>query len=110
MGLVSIVRAARSQACNQLRNKPFPSGDGAGTDSTPYGNGTLCVGGPLFRFSPGLIGAGGIAGQPVDYTTLPAAGAITVGSTWRFQFHYRDHAGGGAFFNLTEGLEILFGV
>lgn len=83
---------------------------GAGTDSTPYGNGWMCVGGPLFRFSPGLIGAGGIAGQPVDYTTLPAAGAITVGSTWRFQFHYRDHAGGGAFFNLTEGLEILFGV
>jgi len=83
---------------------------GAGTDSTPYGNGWMCVGGPLFRFPPAAVGAWGVAGQPVDYATLPAAGAITAGSTWRFQYHYRDPAGGGSQFNLTEGLEILFGI
>ena len=45
----------------------------------------------------------------LDYTNPPqAAGQITVGSTWNFQFRYRDPAAGGAYFNLSDGLEITF--
>ena len=78
--------------------------------STPLGNGTLCVGNPA-RFGPIMISQQGSAVQAVDYGNLPAGGgAIQAGTTHRFQFIYRDPAGGGAGFNLTEGLEILFGV
>jgi hypothetical protein len=84
---------------------------GPDANSTPFGNGTLCVGGTLYRFSPTTVGAWGVAGQSVDYAAPPSAGgAILPGSTWRFQFQYRDPAAGGADFNLTEGVEILFGV
>ena len=33
---------------------------------------------------------------------------ITAGSTWNFQNWFRDPAAGGAFFNLSDGLEITF--
>ena len=83
---------------------------GADANATPFGNGTLCVGGALYRFPPVTSNEWGVAGTQVNYNQLAAAGAILPGSTWRFQFHYRDPAGGGALFNLTEGLEILFGI
>ena len=69
------------------------------------------IGPPLYRLAPVSIGTWGVAGYPVDYTAPPSVGGTIVpGSTWRFQFHYRDPDGGGAGFNLTEGLEILFGI
>ena len=33
---------------------------------------------------------------------------ITPGSTWYFQFWYRDSAAGGAAFNLSNGLSATF--
>ena len=86
---------------------------GAGQLAKPFGNGSLCVsagGAGTFRLAPSVAVAGdGTAARPVDYTSPPmASGQITAGSTWNFQFWYRDPAGGGAAFNLSDGLEATF--
>jgi hypothetical protein len=44
----------------------------------------------------------------VNYATLPPGATITAGSTWNFQFWYRNPAAGGAGFNLSDGLSIRF--
>lgn len=80
------------------------------SQQAPLGNGFLCIGGSLGRF-PLLVSASGVAVQAVDYGALPGGGGtITAGSTWRFQVIHRDIAGGGALYNFTDGLEILFGI
>ncbi len=44
-----------------------------------------------------------------DITSPPqASGQILDGSTWNFQFWYRDPNGGGAFYNFTDGLSATF--
>jgi hypothetical protein len=81
----------------------------------PFGDGFRCVGtGPtgVFRLSPTLFtDANGGAVRLVDLTqgaTSSGPGAITAGSTWNFQFWYRDLAGGGQGFNATDGLQVIF--
>ena len=45
----------------------------------------------------------------MDFTSPPQPDAeITAGSTWFFQFWFRDPAAGGAFFNLSNGLRAKF--
>ena len=45
----------------------------------------------------------------VDFTDPPnPVGQITPGSTWNFQAIFRDTAGGGALFDLSDGLEVSF--
>jgi len=76
----------------------------------PFGDGFRCVGGQLFRLLPPLLsdGAGSVE-RPVDLANPPQeAGRILDGSTWRFQFWYRDPAAGGAGFNLSDGLAATF--
>jgi len=81
----------------------------------PLGDGILCVaagGLGLFRLSPAQLTDG--AGQAsfwLDFTKPPANGGdgqITPGSTWNFQFWYRDPAAGGSGFNLSDGLAVTF--
>lgn len=89
-----------------------------GPDPTqvPFGDGFRCVDAGavgIFRLNPPeLTGAGGDAARLVDFTQPPAgagAGAIVPGSTWRFQFWYRDPGGpGGTGFNLSDGLTAVF--
>jgi hypothetical protein len=80
---------------------------GTMTAAMPFGDGLLCVGGNVFRL--GLTTAAGeLASQPVDFTQLIGAGAILPGSTWHFQYVFRDSIGVGL--NLTDGLTIDFGV
>jgi len=79
----------------------------------PFGDGFRCVGGGIYRLSPAsLTDVFGIIDRHVDFNADPAAsggGAILPGSTWNFQFWYRDPAGpGGSGFNLTEGLSAQF--
>jgi hypothetical protein len=83
--------------------------------SEPFGDGIRCIGStPLgvHRLSPTLItDEGGAATRHVDMTLgAPASGAsaITAGSTWNFQFWYRDVAAGGSGFNATDGLQVTF--
>lgn len=80
--------------------------------SIPFGDGFACVApGSLgvFRFTPIGIDASGVATFPVDFDAPPELdGEITAGSTWAFQFWYRDPPGGPAAFNLTDGLSVTF--
>ncbi|MDP6761963.1 MAG: hypothetical protein QF860_03745 [Planctomycetota bacterium] len=81
---------------------------GAGQTEQPFGDGFLCVTGPIFRLGVGTTDASGTAAHALDITA-PAfpAGQITVGSTWYFQVWYRDPAG-PAGFNLTDALAVEF--
>ncbi len=73
-----------------------------------FGNGYRCVGGSVFRLPPIQADAGGTVMYALDNTNPPqAAGQIIGGSTWNFQFWYRD-PGQGSGFNLSDGLEVFF--
>ena len=80
--------------------------------NTPFGDGIRCVGGNVFRLHPaGQTDGGGSISRPLDLTHSPAnsgPGAITPGSRWYFQFWYRDPAAGGAGFNLSDALDLVF--
>jgi len=82
---------------------------GASQAEIPFGNGFLCVSGQLFRLLPPLTtDAFGIAQYQLDLTTPPPGGAITPGSSWSFQFWFRDPPAGGAFFNTSNALTAEF--
>jgi glucose/arabinose dehydrogenase len=81
----------------------------------PFGNGHLCVGSGgkgLFQLRPPQhLSATGRTSRPLDFTAPPMVsgdGQITIGSTWNFQFWFRDPAGGGAGFNLTDAISVQF--
>lgn len=80
----------------------------AATDDVPFGNGTLCLGGLVHRLGTASTQSG-VASLALDLAD-PASPAslITAGSTWNFQFWYRDQAGGGAGFNLSNGSSATF--
>ena len=52
------------------------------------------------------IDAGGSATVALDFTKLPVP--ILGGSTWHFQFWYRDPDSGGTGSNASGGLEVTF--
>jgi hypothetical protein len=80
----------------------------------PFGNGLLCAGPGaigIFRLTPPQpANPDGNAVRPLDFTAPPAStgpGAITPGSTWNFQYWYRD-PNVGAGFNLSDALSATF--
>lgn len=77
----------------------------------PLGNGKLCIS-PVVRLNPPIItDSTGVATRPVDFTVFPAgsgANQITPGSTWNFQYWFRDPPAGGAEFNLSNGVQVSF--
>ena len=85
-------------------NKPGLFLYALGTAQVPFGNGMRCVGGVLKRSPPLVISPLGRASQLFNYAASP----ITAGSTWNFQLWFRDPQGGGAFFNLSDGLALTF--
>lgn len=75
----------------------------------PFGDGFRCVGGSIFRFHAQWADEFGVATRVVDYDNpINPDGRITAGSTWNFQFWYRDPSFGTAGFNLSDGLEVIF--
>lgn len=85
---------------------------GPGQTQQPLGNGNICVDGPLIRIFP-IVQADffGAAFLPVDLTAPQQSsgpGAITPGSTWNFQFWFRDVAGGQQTFNFSDATSVLF--
>lgn len=77
----------------------------------PFGAGYRCVVGGgigLFRFlPPAPADAAGMAQWRIDWNAPPVdagPGRLTPGSTWYFQYWYRDPAFG---FNLTDGLRLV---
>ncbi len=73
-----------------------------------FGHGILCVTGGVTRLPVLITDALGAAEQDLDVTLPLHAGQITAGSTWFFQFWYRDPAAGGAAFNLSDALGATF--
>lgn len=81
----------------------------------PFGEGFLCVGAGgvgLFRLGPPTaIDANGQALRALDLSAPPAStglGEIEAGSSWNFQWWYRDPSGGPAGFNLSDALRVQF--
>lgn len=75
----------------------------------PFGDGTLCVTGGSVRLLPPLLaGPNGGVSRAIDFTLPPAAGRLVPGSSWNFQFWYRDPTGGPSGFNLSDGLHVTF--
>jgi WD40 repeat protein len=81
---------------------------GANAVQTPFGNGFMCVGGTIYPLSMLSLNEDGAGWLPVDYAHPPPGGQITPGSTWRFQCEYRDNAAGGARFNTSDAMSIVF--
>ncbi len=75
----------------------------------PAGDGFRCVGGSTFRFNPATAASPlGVSSLQVDLTAAPAVGVINSGTVFSFQHWYRDVAAGGAGFNFSNGLTVLF--
>jgi hypothetical protein len=77
---------------------------GAAPTNVPFGSGRKCVDNPVARLTPvAAVDAQGRLVRPVAMASTP----ITAGSTWRFQFWYRDTH--GAFFvNESDALRATF--
>lgn len=76
-----------------------------------FGNGVLCVSGSTHRLPLLDSGFTGVLNYTVDFQEAPAGsgpGLIEGGSQWHFQTWYRDTPGGGAGFNLSDGLRVIF--
>ncbi len=79
--------------------------------SVHWGDGIRCIGGSLQRLGVLLTDAGGTASLPLDLTRPPfssGAHAVIAGSTWNFQFVFRDPQGGPAGWNASDALEMHF--
>lgn len=71
-----------------------------------FGNGFRCVGSPVFRLA---ITPANVFGDTIFQLNFPALpGPINGGEVWNFQLWYRNPAGGGAGFNLSDGLQVTF--
>ncbi len=82
---------------------------GSGRTQTPLADGFMCVESNFARLPAIQTDGTGHASYPLDYDNLPPyGGQITPGSTWNFQFWYRDPASGGSGSNFTDGLEAAF--
>jgi hypothetical protein len=81
---------------------------GQGTAQVPFGNGFRCIGGPTVRL--GIVNANlfGDAVLALDLNAWPGGAPVQAGETHRFQLWYRNPAGGGAGFNLSDRLDVRF--
>ncbi|MFT7678086.1 MAG: hypothetical protein ACI8QC_002072 [Planctomycetota bacterium] len=78
------------------------------SQNVPMGNGNNCVGGQLARFAVQTSNDDRFVELDVDNQALPiGGGALMAGSTWNFQYIYRD-PGQMAGHNLTDALRITF--
>jgi len=94
---------------------PAPAGQpglfyyGVARIEEPFGDGFRCVGGAVFRLPPVVVDPGGTAAYELDLSAPPAPeGELAPGSTWNFQFWFRDPAAGGSGFNLSDALSVIF--
>ncbi len=90
----------------------FLYGPGNAQVQLPFGNGWNCLGGIQQRIPPILLSSlAGAVSLPLDLTLPPfSAGshAIIAGSTWNFQFIYRDPTAVPTTFNLSNALHLVF--
>ncbi len=88
----------------------YSANKASGGSGVPFGNGLRCIGGggaQLFRL-PVVTASANLLSYTLDLTHPPAGGQINPGSTWNFQAWFRDPMAGGAAFDTSDGLEIVF--
>lgn len=73
----------------------------------PAGDGLFCLGGASQRLSITQASAAGQASYALDFSVPPASASLAVGSTWSFQFWFRNPAGALGF-SFTDALEVEF--
>jgi Malectin domain/Kelch motif len=73
----------------------------------PFGNGQRCLASPLYRLPVKPVN-GGMLTHQVNFSNLPNGGEILAGSTWGFQAWYRDPVAGGANYDSSDALRMLF--
>jgi lysyl endopeptidase len=71
---------------------------------TQFGNGYRCVGNPLVRLPVLQANTFGDSNFALDLNGTQ----IDAGETWLFQYWYRNPAGGGAGFNLSDAIGVPF--
>ena len=81
---------------------------GENQTNTAFGNGVRCAAGNVTRFSLLQTDGSGNVATAIDNTVPPALGKIVAGSTWNWQFWFRDPQGGGANFNTSDGLSVTY--
>ncbi|MBL8862965.1 MAG: endonuclease/exonuclease/phosphatase family protein [Planctomycetes bacterium] len=80
---------------------------GPNETQVPFGNGWRCIGNPITRLGILQIDPLGTAYYPLDFQSGSLT-QITPGTSWSFQLWYRNPAGGGAGFNLSNGRRFRF--
>lgn len=114
---IAVTGSADSIANNlRLLVTDLPSGEfgayfyGDVAQSVPFGNGFSCVGGQVAAFPVQVAAGAGNVSLEIDNASLPAGGgALAAGSSWNFQYVYRDSASTmGAAFNTSDALTVTF--
>lgn len=72
--------------------------------SQPLGNGTLCIGNPLYRLSITQADFLGQVAFPIDTNEVVQGSQVMPGESWNYQFWYRD----GASSNLSDAVNIVW--
>ena len=93
-----------------LTSQPVPNQNsiffhGENQSQTPFGNGFMCTTGNIVRGAV-VPAVGNVATYTYDNSDNEHSLAAFVGTTRHFQHWFRDPMGGGAFFNLSNGLSI----
>lgn len=81
---------------------------GAQQAQIPVGNGTLCVASPFFRLPVVQATPSGQASFTLRFGELMGNGVIEAGSTWNFQWWYRDPAAGGSKYDFSDAVQVEF--
>ena len=87
---------------NDVPNQPGIFFHGATQISAPFGNGTLCVGAPIVRLLPPVVGSGNTVTRTVDNAPFQ------VDQIRNFQYWFRDPMGGGSGFNTSDAVSVRF--
>ncbi|MFT5152101.1 MAG: hypothetical protein ACI841_002092, partial [Planctomycetota bacterium] len=100
-GSVSVIADNLRLIADNAPNQPAIFYHGPNQISLTFGNGFRCVGGTVVRM-PVVVGSGGTFEYQIDMVGNGLAAGVH-----NFQCWYRDPAGAGQFFNLSDGLEII---
>jgi hypothetical protein len=79
------------------------------TQNAISGDGIVCIAGDVGRFPAVMSNASGVARTDVNLVNMPSGGGVPMtGTTWNFQFVYRDSMAFGTGWNLSDAVAVDF--